>query len=78
MTHLVEVLEQVDYPTLGLSLAQTSRGGIEADTLSEAGSELRDLGSNGGAADVEGAGVLMTRGAEAFKERTMAERNMMK
>lgn len=54
MTHLVEVLEQVDYPTLGLALAKTGRGRVEADTLSEAGSELGDLGSNGGAADVEG------------------------
>lgn len=54
MTHLVEVLEQIDYPALGLALAKTGRGGVETDTLSEARSELRDLGSNGGAADVEG------------------------
>lgn len=58
MTHLVEVLEQVDYAALGLSLAETGRGGVEADTLSEAGSELRNLDSNGGAADVEGSGSL--------------------
>lgn len=67
MTHLVEVLEQVDYPALGLSLAQTSGGRVEADTLSEAGSELRDLGSNGGAADVEGSRGLDDTGGGSLQ-----------
>lgn len=67
MTHLVEVLEQVDYPALGLSLAQTSRGRVEADTLSKAGSELRDLGSNGGAADVEGSRGLDDTGGGSLQ-----------
>ena len=51
MTHLVEVLEQVDNAALGLVLGKTGRGGVETSTLE--GSELRN-GSNGGAADVEG------------------------
>lgn len=53
MTHLVEVLEQVDYPTLNLGLVQAGGSGVEASTLSdEAGSELR--AHDGGAADLEG------------------------
>jgi hypothetical protein len=52
LTHLVEVLQQVDYPALNLILGQTSGGRVEADALGDkAGSELS---SNGGAADLEG------------------------
>lgn len=67
MTHLVEVLEQVDYPALSLRLAETGRGRVEADTLSEAGSELRKLGSNGGAADVEGSRGLDDTGGGSLQ-----------
>lgn len=52
MTHLVEVLEQVDYPALGLALGETSRGGVETSTLEDGRSELRN--SDGGAANLEG------------------------
>lgn len=51
MTHLVEVLKEVDNATLSLVLGETGRGRVETGTLE--GSELRN-GSNGGAADVEG------------------------
>lgn len=54
MTHLVEVLEQVDYPALDLGLVQAGGSGVETSTLDgEDGGELR-AHSNGGAADVEG------------------------
>lgn len=51
ITHLVEVLKQVDNAALGLALRQTSRGRVKTSTLER--SELRN-GSDGGAADVEG------------------------
>jgi hypothetical protein len=52
MTHLVEVLEQVDYPALGLVLGETGRGRVETSTLEDGRSELRN--SDGRAADLEG------------------------
>lgn len=55
LTHLVEVLQQVDYPALNLALVQTGGRGVSADRLrDEAGSELRDTSSDGRAADLEG------------------------
>lgn len=52
LTHLVEVLKQVDYPALDLILGQTGGSRVEADALGDkAGSELS---SNGGAANLEG------------------------
>lgn len=52
-THLVEVLEQVDYPALDLILRQTSRSRVESDSLGdEAGREL-GWARNGGASDGE-------------------------
>lgn len=52
LTDLVEVLQQVDYPTLDLILGQTTGGRVAADGLRDkAGSETS---SNGGAADLEG------------------------
>lgn len=52
LTHLVKVLQQVDYPALDLILGQTSGGRVEADAL---GDKARsELSSNGGAADLEG------------------------
>lgn len=60
MTHLVEVLEEVDNATLSLVLGEAGRGRVETSTLE--GSELGN-GSNGGAADVEGSrGLDDTRG----------------
>lgn len=51
ITHLVEVLKQVNNAALGLGLGETSRSRVETSTLER--SELRN-GSDGGAADVEG------------------------
>lgn len=33
LTHLVEVLQEVDYPALNLVLAQAGRGGVETNSL---------------------------------------------
>lgn len=53
-THLVKVLQEVDYPTLDLVLVQTGGRRVETDRLRrEDGSELSRAGS-GRAADVEG------------------------
>lgn len=55
LTHLVEVLQQVDYPALNLVLGQTGRRGVESDRLrDEARGELRHTSSNGRGADLEG------------------------
>lgn len=55
LTHLVEVLEEIDYPALDLVLRQTGRRGVKSDGLrDEAGSELRHAGGDGGAANMEG------------------------
>lgn len=53
-THLVEVLQEVDYATLNFLLLKTGSGGIETRRLEgEGGSDLRRTG-NGRAADLEG------------------------
>lgn len=52
-TNLVEVLQQVHYPTLDFILVKTGRGGIESSGLvRESGSDLGGT-SNGRAADLE-------------------------
>jgi hypothetical protein len=59
LTHLVEVLKQVDYPTLNLGLVQAGRRGVGSDGLrDEAGSELRNASRDGRAADLEGSRSL--------------------
>jgi hypothetical protein len=52
LTHLVKVLQQVDYPALDLILGQASGGRVEADALRD--KARSELSSNGGAADLEG------------------------
>lgn len=59
LTHLVEVLQQVDYPALNLALVQAGGSGVSADGLRDkAGSELGDTSSDGRAADLEGSRSL--------------------
>lgn len=59
LTHLVEILQQVDYPSLNFILGQTGGCRVRANSLgNKARSELRCADSNGGAADLEGSRSL--------------------
>ena len=62
-THLVKVLQKVDYPTLNLLLVETGGSGVESDTLvGKARGEL-SRASDSRATDLEGSrGLDGTRG----------------